>query len=368
MVFHTVDGEPYWHESAYYKFGASEVDRIEAATNELNQMLLAAAQKVIDEDRWGEFCIPDRLISLIKRAWEEEPPSLYCRLDLAYDGQNIKLLEANADTPTMLFEVAVVQWLWKEDVFPNLDQFCSVHERLVDKWEALKEEGYLPGCTVHFAHGYTDENTEDAITNAYLMDTAREAGVFPVGMSVEQLGYETEIGLVDMECKPIRTLFKLYPWEWLIGEDDEDGRDIVWLTHSVEPRTQWIEPIWKMILSNKMIMPLLWEMYPNHPLLLECYADGPRTMADYVKKPILSREGANVTIVNGGQVVAEQGGDYGSEGYIYQADAKLPCFDGLYPIIGSWLIDGESAGIGVREAANKITNNTSIFTPHVIDG
>ncbi|NWP29040.1 glutathionylspermidine synthase family protein, partial [Escherichia coli] len=85
-------------------------------------------------------------------AWEEEPPALnFGRFDLGYSGDGPpKLFEFNCDTPTSLVEAAVIQWDWKEAVFPALDQYNGLHERLVDKWRDIAP--LLPGGHVHFAH------------------------------------------------------------------------------------------------------------------------------------------------------------------------------------------------------------------------
>jgi glutathionylspermidine synthase len=126
----------------------------------------------------------------------------------------------------------------------------------------------------------------------------------------------------------------------------------------------WIEPIWKMVLSNKSILPILWELYPQHPNLLESFFNSPRWLSTYARKPKLSREGANVALTtNTGSVVTE--GNYGKEGYVYQALADVPQFEGNYAVIGSWVIDGESAGMGIRESNTPITDNTSRFVPHL---
>jgi glutathionylspermidine synthase len=111
--------------------------------------------------------------------------------------------------------------------------------------------------------------------------------------------------------------------------------------------TQWIEPIWKMLLSNKGILPILWELFPGHSNLLECHFGGPKNLRDYVKKPLLSREGANLTIQRG------------AEGFAYQKIARIPNFDGVFPVIGSWLSDGAAAGLGIRESSTPVTNNLS---------
>lgn len=159
----------------------------------------------------------------------------------------------------------------------------------------------------------------------------------------------------------MRNIFKLYPWEWLLK--DEYGQHIGLTVEN----TFFIEPAWKMLLSNKGILPILWELNPGHPNLLPAYFD-PSKLEWHVKKPFYSREGANISIVTETETVEESGGKYGEEGFIYQELALLPKFDGNHPVIGSWVIDGESAGIGIRESTSLITNNLGRFVPHRMKG
>jgi glutathionylspermidine synthase len=130
----------------------------------------------------------------------------------------------------------------------------------------------------------------------------------------------------------------------------------------------WIEPAWKLVLSNKAILPLLWEIYPEHPNLLAASFDPPWGKASWVRKPMLGREGANITLRREDAVI-ETGGDYGEEGFVYQDLARIPCCDGMFPVVGSWVIGHEgnvAAGIGVRESHTPITTNSSSFVPHVL--
>jgi glutathionylspermidine synthase len=124
-----------------------------------------------------------------------------------------------------------------------------------------------------------------------------------------------------------------------------------------------------MLLSNKGLLPVLWHLFPGHPNILPASFDGPRGMEFWVKKPLLGREGANITMSGpGGQVATE--GEYGEEGYIYQEWAPLGCGDGCFPIIGSWVVGQEeehvACGVGIRESESPIVTNTSQFLPHVI--
>jgi len=356
MVYHTADGVPYWDESAYYEFSSKQIDELESATNELHKLCLDAVQHIIDKKRYKELQIPEAAIPLIEYSWENETPAIYGRFDLSYDGNNPpKMLEYNADTPTALLEAAVIQWYWLEDNFKHGDQFNSIHERLVAKWKELRD--YLKPGTLYLTYMDT---WEDYMTVSYMQDTAKQGGLNAKSILIKDIGWDSKDRcFVNEELYTMRNIFKLYPWEWLLK--DEYGQH---LPETLDT-TYFIEPPWKMILSNKGILPILWELNPGHPNLLPAYFT-PEKLPWHAKKPLYSREGANITLVTEGEEVTGTSGKYGEEGYIYQDLALLPKFDGNHPVIGSWVIDGESAGIGIRESTSLITNNLGRFVPHVL--
>jgi glutathionylspermidine synthase len=372
LTFHTpealtADTRPYWDESACYEFAASEIDQLEAAANELQGMCLVAAQNVIDNQRYAELEIPAEAVPLIEWAWNEEPPALYGRFDMLYDGSAPpKLLEYNADTPTSLLEAAVIQWYWLQDVYKEADQFNSLHEKLIAKWRDV--DSYLQK-PVYFASA---DNPEDRLTVAYLRDTAEQAGLSTRQMLMQDIGWnERRQCFVDTDPaeNQIDSIFKLYPWETMLEES--------FATQALRTYKdmRWIEPIWKLLLSNKGILPVLWELYPNHELLLESRfvtgASGWQPSAGWVRKPLHSREGANIAMALPDGRVIHTDGPYKDRLLIDQRVGNLASFpDALrlgttrYPILGLWMIDQECGGMGIREDATPITGNLSSFVPH----
>jgi glutathionylspermidine synthase len=354
---------PYWDESAAYEFSSTEIDALEQAGNTLQEMCLAAAQHVIDEKRYAELGIPAEAVEAIEWAWEAEPPAIYGRFDVAYDGYGPpKLLEYNADTPTSLMEAAVIQWSWLEEQLPNEDQFNSIHEKLIAKWKDVAPYLSKP---VYFAGM---DNAEDQLTLAYLRDTAEQAGLRTMQMLIDEIGWNcARQAFVDLDERQIFSVFKLYPWEMMVRE--EFGPAMLETYRSM----RWIEPIWKMLLSNKGILPVLWELYPGHELLLEAhFSEDPRTarMRDYVRKPLFSREGANVQVVMGGVTLISTTGPYDGA-KIVQALAPVTAFDDnlqpgqmRHPVLGLWMVDQECCGMGIRESSGLITDNLSSFVPH----
>ncbi len=360
MLFHTIDGEPYWDEGAYYLFEAQEVDKIEEATLRLNAMCLEAVGHVIEQGRLAEFDIPERFHAFVAQSWERDEHTIYGRFDLSYDGIHPpKLLEYNADTPTALLEAAVIQWFWFQDLLksqhdvdrPQFDQFNSLHERLIEAWGRIKRE---MGGRVAFA--VMNDSLEDAMTVAYLRDTAIQAGLTTEALAVGEIGWHSRRGVfTDLSERPIEILFKLYPWEWMLREGF--GVNLPFAP------TRWLEPPWKMVLSNKAILAVLYELFPHSPYLLGA---GFEPLGDtYVVKPIYSREGSNVAIVQDGQTIAETGGEYSDGPHIYQEFHPLPDFGGRYPVVGSWVVNGNACGMGIREDDGLITRNTSRFLPHL---
>ena len=348
LSFHSWD--EYWKEDACYTFTSKQVDELEEATNTLHQMCMVAVKHVIEKDRFAELGIPVEFWDSIKQSFEREDFSLYGRFDFSYDGVNPpKLLEYNADTPTSLLESAVAQWYWMEEKFPRYDQFNSLHERLIDHWEKLKTDD-----VIYFAS--IKDNEEDWVCVTYLMDTAIQAGHQVKHIYLHDIGVlSTTKEFVDLEGKVIKTLFKLYPWEWMMREEFSKNINA--------SGCRMIEPQYKAIMSCKGLLPILWELYPNHKYLLPAYFTE-NGMTSYAKKPLYSREGANIELWQDGTLISRDRGPYGSEGYIFQELCKLPEFDGKYPVIGSWVVGGESAGMCIRECDSLITTNMSNFVPH----
>jgi len=357
FTYHSLGGT-YWDESRCYRFTADEIDTLEAATAELHARCLDAAAYIVAHGRMQELAIPAAWHERVAASWQARAPSLLGRFDLAFDGRGApKLLEYNADTPTALLEASVVQWYWMQQAIlpstPDADQFNSLHEKLIANWRALGVT-WSADTPVHFT--CAGDSEEDRGNLDYLRDVATQAGVETRFVAIEEIGWNAANGtFVDTDDVEISVLTKLYPWEWLIA--DPFGAQL----H--DARIRVIEPAWKLLLSNKGILPVLWELFPDHPNLLPAFFESGRIAGDWVEKPLLSREGANVVIHGSGVPIASEG-TYGAEGRVYQARATIPRFGDDYVTIGSWIVGDAPAGIGLREDTSEITRDTSRFVPH----
>lgn len=375
FTFHSLpseEGLPYWNESAAYEFSVDDIATIEDTTKELFERCLDAAEFIVRNERYEEFGIPKPYWDAVGTSWDIDEPNVYQRFDLAYNGNEpAKMLEINADTPTSLIESSVAQWFWMKEVMgEDYDQFNSIHEQLVEQWKFLREDCWkLPeGSRLHFATLHSDAEgeliVEDFDNTAYMAETAEQAGFAPKLTFIEDIGWDEERGqFVDHDNEPINHIFKLYPWEWLANEQFGDK------LLATSDKTKWVEPLWKMLLSNKQLLVVLHELFPNHPNILPAYNQPQPFIGNqpFVKKPKLSREGANVEIYDAqGTLITANDGDYGDEGHVYQAVASLPKYDKRYALIGSWVIGREPAGIDIRETSGLVTGDLAFIVPHYI--
>ncbi len=361
----TTSGICSWGDGLAYSFSNMEVDQICDVTEDLHHLCLRVVDRVVNDDRLLDlFGIPSGIRDYVRKVWVDHNRStqyLLGRMDLAIgrDGR-IKLLEYNADTPSTAIETGMVQWQWLKTMCPNKDQFNSLHEDLTSRFKTLFDSRRdipftISSRKIWFAP-YPD-SLEDYRHCEYYAELARQAGFETQIVVMDHIGYRSDRQFV-LGDTPIDILYKIYPWEMMVQDQFA----------SVIPLTQtlFLEPIWKMILSNKALLPTLWTMYPNHPNLLRAQWT-PEGMPSHVEKRIFSREGQNITIVKDGVELSRTGGRYDRYTPIYQEYLEIKEYDGFIPVIGSWIVGDKPAGMIVRESADLITRNTSACIPHYIE-
>ncbi|ARO15461.1 glutathionylspermidine synthase [Ketogulonicigenium robustum] len=369
FTFHTMYGAPYWAEDTAYAFTLAQIENdIEDPTTALHAMVRQAVDHIItSEALMARMGLPFAYWDYIANSWRAGEPELYGRMDLAYDGRGpAKLLEYNADTPTSLFESASFQWDWLQDQLElghlpaGTDQFNRIFEAIAERFEAV----FPAGTDIHFAS--VADNTEDYGTVETLAWAAREAGLGAHYTTMDSIGLTENGQFADSQSRVMGVLFKLYPWENLLAEPFAE--------HLPTAHLRLIEPPWKALVSNKAILPVLWQLFPDHPNLLPAYfaddwSDAPVDLPHgIVRKPLFSREGASVTILgpNGETIARAEDRSYDQYPEIVQAYHPLPVFDGYRPVLGAWVAGETCVGLGLREDQSPITQNLSRFVPHVI--
>ena len=366
MEFIPGKGVTGWDESAFYQFTLGQIEEdIESAAEEIEDLCFQVVDRAINnEEVLHRLSIPEAFWDYIAQSWKSGEKNLLGRMDLSYSGNGpAKLLEYNADTPTTLYETAVFQWEWLEHALDkglipeNSDQLNDVHESLVGAFSNLD----LDGLT-HFA--CNQEIEDDKGTLDYIEECAREAGIKSCSINMEDIGIDDAGRFTDLDNHNINTLVKLYPWEWLMEEN--------FGSHIKTSGVKFIEPPWKSILANKGLLPLLWGMFEGHPNLLPSFfEDDPSSASlidtrNYVRKPLLSRQGANIEIIENGEVLLESEGPYADELHIIQGFEPLPEFNGRYPLVGCWIVASKPVGLCIREDDTLVTGKGAKVLPHVI--
>lgn len=329
----------HWSDAAHYEFTADEIDRIEAAADEVHAMVLDAVHHVVERRLYALFGIDSLAGRLIETAWKaywndgrrnDREGGLFGRLDFAYDGgDSIKLLGCHYDGPTGLFESSIAQWCWLQNAFSDADQFNGLHEALVARWQSLCV-GLRGRDRVHLTCATPDAAREGEI--AYLAALAEEAGIPPTIIPIQELGWDGH-AFRDLEGDAITWLLKLYAWESLV--QDEYG------AHLPNVRMTVLEPAWRMLASNHGLLATLWELYPEHPNLTAASLD-----ADAIRAP-------------GGVIRRSEGGS------VYLAPPPLFESGGFHALTQVWMVGDKSCGMAVREAREPIPDGDAAFVPHL---
>lgn len=372
VLWTTTENGAYWNEAmpqpVYYELSVREQELLEKAGNEVHEMCMNALTWLLEDatdyerTRWFDvFRIPHAMRNKIIQSWNDDEWAFYGRFDFVMTKEGPKLLEYNADTPTTLIESSISQWNWFVDNnFHNKGyyQFNDIHDSMVRHWQDMRKYNNLNGL-LHIT-GFAQ--VDDYSTLAYIAETAKEAGQDVKIIDIETIGVEDDLDFQDADGVDIHTCFKLYPWEWMTS--DEYGQLLP------TTRTRFIEPAWKMMLSNKALLLLLWELYPNNRWLVEADYIEKERQGVWVRKPLLSREGSNIEVIDFSKesryTLYKTGGEYGDEGFIYQKYIEWDPVDGKYPMLGVWMVGSDAVGLGIREDDCIITQNNSRFIPHVV--
>jgi len=369
----------YWYQSTgELDYVADELVQVSAeegaayyrAAEELYGLYVQAAQHVIDRNLFALLDIPDNLVDMILLSWEDDRHfHLLGRFDLAggLDGKPVKLIEFNADTPSMIFETALVQWMLLRH--NGLDE-----ERQLNRLYETLQESFVRIRRLHPAFAGTDApipcalfscfdaGLEDENTTRLLEEMAYEAGYITGFEYIHDVCFG-EDGIYNPAGDRFDFWYKLLPYEYIGLEEPVLAALLTDLLR--RDRVILLNPPYTLLFQSKGILKVLWDLFPGHPLLLET-AFEPIRGRSCVEKKTFSREGDNVRILDmSGNELDRRDGDYVSYRSVFQEFAQLPAdVEGrLYQagIFFSW----EPCGLGFRREKG-IIHNHSQFAGHVV--
>lgn len=343
------------------------------AANELYDMYVQAGQYVIDNKLYPLLDIHPDLVEMIETSWDDDSHfHLLGRFDLAggLDGLPIKLIEFNADTPSLIFEVALVQWLLlKHNQMPEENQYNTLYEAIKDNFGRLKEQhpvfGNQDNRIPHALFSCFEEaGVEDENTVRLIEEIAYEAGFITGFEYIEKVFFGAGEGILDKEGNAFDYWFKLLPYEFISNYEPE----LAGILTGILRRKQCIllNPPYTLLFQSKAIMKILWDLFPQHPLLLETDFK-PLAGKKCVEKRTFSREGNSIRVLNAdGHVISERDGEYDSCGKIYQAWADLPADKEGYLYQAGVFFSYEACGLGFRRERG-IIHNQSQFAGHYVE-
>lgn len=360
--YHSLDGK-YWIDNYHINLKTSEVKAMEDAANEVHAMCLEMVSENIRTGNFEKYGLNSYIIEAMTKSWNRKDFHLYGRFDFAFDGTDVpKMLEYNADTPTSLVETSIGQKIWQRMQKEEFGNDFNVCNRLEEAFKNRFKEWKKCNEGKNFYFSSSELVMEDWGNIVALKNWAKEVGIEAHTINFEDLMYDTnKLEFQTLNGESIDTLFKLYPWEFIFNELNFGDYEFT--------RTNIVEPMWKGFLSTKAILPMLWDMFKGHKNLMPAYFNEEEMKKHsnfYVKKPIYSREGANIEVIKNNQLLDSASGEYGKEGYIYQDYAKMANLDNAWYIFGTWIVGDKMEGLAIREDKTVITKNTSYFVPHNI--
>lgn len=370
LEWHTdLDSTPYI-EPEMVEISNREAENYYEACNELYDMYCEVGQYVIDNDLFFELDIPTSLVPLIKQSWEDEVHwHLYGRFDLAggLDGTPIKLLEFNADTPTMLYESSVVQWaLLKANNYDENAQFNNIFEAIGENFKRMITLGedtsnfdeIYEGWRVLFSS--VRGNVEEERTCRFLQEIAQSVGFETNFAHIDEVSFAEKEGVFYNDVN-YEFLFKLLPWESIAIDEPELA---MLMRGIVESKSAiFLNPAYTLLFQSKRMLKILWDLFPNHPLLLESSFEP--LNKKQVKKVSFGREGANVSILDSsGAMLESKNGDYANFKPVYQEFAELNK-SGEFYYQPNVFFAYEACGLGFRKGG-LIMDNYSKFVSHIV--
>ncbi|PAF51260.1 glutathionylspermidine synthase family protein [Helicobacter sp. 13S00477-4] len=371
LDWHTdVDNTPYI-ENEMISITQQEADDYYNACNELYGMYVEAGEYVIEHDLFFELDIPNVLVPMIKQSWEEKIHwHLYGRFDLAggLDGKPIKLLEFNADTPTMLYETSVVQWaMLKHNGYDSNLQFNNLYEAIGENFKRMITLGEDTSNFEEMYEGWKilfssiKGNVEEERTTRFLQDIAKSVGFENGFCFIDEVEFSQNDG-VFANSQHYEFLFKLLPWENIAIDEPELA--LIMQSMMQNKNTIFLNPAYSVMFQSKRFLKILWDIFPQHPLLLETSYE-PLKNKQQVRKTAFGREGSNVEILNADlQPICKNDGIYQNHKPIYQEFFELNGSNGFYyqPNI---FYAYEACGLGFRKGG-LILDNYSKFVSHII--
>ena len=344
--YHTMYDSPYWDESVAYVMEGDEVEELIQATEKIESMCREAVDRIVkDPELLDLMDVPQDCWHIVKDSWDRKDRPFLGRMDFVVSDKSLKLVEYNSDTPVSILESGLIQRNWWAEVGAPYGQFNSLDANI---------RKFFEGSSGKIFFACNTESEEDRGNVEYLMSLVGD-NVLPKIVDLSDIGIDEQALFVDGKGTIMEKIYKLFPWEEMVRSEYAD----------ILTNAEWMEPPWRMLVSNKAILPILWEMFEGDENLIPSFFEAPED-GNFIAKPYFSGEGSNIKVFKNGDPVLETEGDDYDGRYIFQRFVESSRFDGKYPTVGSWTVAGVPSGVGIREDDGPITGKMCRFIPHVV--
>ncbi len=360
----------------YYVASATAQRELERATNDLHGLFMHATDYVLERPELLEkFNLPRAILPKIRQSWDNRLNQLITsRFDFAMTNQGLKVYEYNCDSASCFMECGKIQGKWARHFGADegIDAGRELFGDLVQAWRNSKVDGLL--------HILRDDDAEEKYHALFVKETLRAAGIrCRIVTGLEGLVWDGSGNILDAEGEKVSWVWKTWSWETALDQLRAECEADELARQTYEPR--WIEghtprlsdvllrdkvmvfePLWTLIPSNKAILPVLWSLFPNHPLLLntDFELNDDLLASGYVSKPIVGRCGENIRLVDQREGVIETtGGGFGSQDQIYQQLFPLPLVSGYYAQVCTFTAAGVYSGSCLRVDPSMIIGKNS---------
>ncbi len=373
FTWHTdIDGSKYVSDELV-QITQDEAEAYYKAGNEIYDMYVQAAEYVIENDLFFDIGIPFNLVDAIKKSWENNVHwHIYGRFDLAggIDDKPIKLIEFNADTPTALFETALLQWaLLKQNDMNENKQFNNVYDAISQNFKRvitlfddteIFDERY-DGWKILFSS--VGGNDEEEATTRLLQQIATDAGFNTSFEFIQDVKFD-ENGIFDSDGNKYEYWFKLYPWEDIAHDEPELATTITTIMQNQEAII--LNPAYTLLFQSKGMLKILSDLFPDSPYLLKTSFE-PLKGVKHVEKTVFGREGANTKIIDSnGDVLVEVEGPYDNYKKVYQEYVEFAKDSKGDKYQAGVFFAYEACGLSFRKGS-EIMDNMSKFVGHIIN-
>ncbi|OMJ94861.1 hypothetical protein SteCoe_1888 [Stentor coeruleus] len=321
------------------------------ATMECSFMLNRATNKVVNSPELMEkFGLPQWTWDMIKDSWNfywnSKGKTITGRLEFAFKGRNVKLVDFYGDTLYGLAEAVKIQ----DKLAGHLD--CTMG----DSPSVKLKEGlitHVKSCFKDFVHICTDSKQEHLSIAHFIQNIIRECGLDSKILVDLDFSKDTEGNFYDQQGVQIKSIWKIWDWETVLAdyENPRQENEVKISDLLLSKNVFVLEPLWKLVTSNRALKAVMNEINPNHGYLLDAKWDLP-----------LDTQGKNYLPLQCGYKKLSSS----QEHTIYVEEFLSEEFEGIKPIICSWPVARYLTGFSLDTKSFDDQNDRQLVCCRII--